>query len=273
MRLHTSQVGSLGNDWITCALLQFFGHQSFAQKCAEGRSAGGGLSTSAGDTSVELEDILVNPSVNGCGHSGNSVSICSSWSPSARVCFRSHRARSGDRLLARLGQPKESGYQLWYRCFSHSWWDTMAVLDASHTSNNFTSHKLSNETTSILSIVEFNLNKSVHKTQTQNVASCVEWIVQFAVIITDGSFDSETVSCFYWSQITMSHHMKWTSRFNSDFSPFRRRCRKWRNIAPRDLFWRTCFDPRSTNLELCARSCVKTKQLSLLFLSMLKVVR
>ena len=49
---------------------------------------------------------------NGCGHPGNSVPICSSWSPTARVCFRSHRARSGDRLLARLGQPKGSGCQL-----------------------------------------------------------------------------------------------------------------------------------------------------------------
>ena len=37
----------------------------FAGRCAEGGSAGGGISTSAGKTSVELEDLLMNPSVNG----------------------------------------------------------------------------------------------------------------------------------------------------------------------------------------------------------------
>ena len=31
---------------------------------ADGRSAGGGISTSAGETSVELDDLLVHPSVN-----------------------------------------------------------------------------------------------------------------------------------------------------------------------------------------------------------------
>ena len=37
----------------------------FAEECAEGGGAGGGIATSAGETSVELEDLLVNPSVNG----------------------------------------------------------------------------------------------------------------------------------------------------------------------------------------------------------------
>ena len=36
----------------------------FAGGCAEGGIAGGGLATSTGDTSVELEDLLVNPTVN-----------------------------------------------------------------------------------------------------------------------------------------------------------------------------------------------------------------
>ena len=37
----------------------------FAGGCAEGGISGGGMATSAGDTSVELDDTLVNPSVNG----------------------------------------------------------------------------------------------------------------------------------------------------------------------------------------------------------------
>ena len=37
----------------------------FAVGCAEGGAAGCGMATSAGDTTVELEDFQVNPSVNG----------------------------------------------------------------------------------------------------------------------------------------------------------------------------------------------------------------
>ena len=65
----------------------------FAEGCPEGGSAGGGIATSAGDVSVELEDLLVNPCVNDWSLWSNSVSTCSSWSPTARVCFRSPRAR------------------------------------------------------------------------------------------------------------------------------------------------------------------------------------
>ena len=36
----------------------------FAGECAEGEIAGGGMATSAGDTSVELEDPPANPYVN-----------------------------------------------------------------------------------------------------------------------------------------------------------------------------------------------------------------
>ena len=37
----------------------------FAGGCAERGIAGGGITTSSGETSVELEDPLVHPSVNG----------------------------------------------------------------------------------------------------------------------------------------------------------------------------------------------------------------
>ena len=45
----------------------------FAGGCAEGRIAGGGMASSAGDTSVEHEDPLVNSSVNGSSRSDNLV--------------------------------------------------------------------------------------------------------------------------------------------------------------------------------------------------------
>ena len=38
--------------------------EDFAGGCAERRIAGDGIATSAGDTSVGLEDLLANPSVN-----------------------------------------------------------------------------------------------------------------------------------------------------------------------------------------------------------------
>ena len=64
----------------------------FVGGCAEGGIAGSGMATSAGDTSVELEDPLVNHSVNGCSHSGNSVTTLRSWSPTACVRFKSSKA-------------------------------------------------------------------------------------------------------------------------------------------------------------------------------------
>ena len=46
----------------------------------------------AGDMSDEIEDSLVNPSVPGRSLSGKSQFTCSSWSPTAGVCFRLSRA-------------------------------------------------------------------------------------------------------------------------------------------------------------------------------------
>ena len=58
-----------------CCLPALF-ELDFAGGCVGGGSAGGGIAMSAGDTSVVLKDLLVNPSVNGWSwsHSGNSVS-------------------------------------------------------------------------------------------------------------------------------------------------------------------------------------------------------
>ena len=63
--------------------------KDLAGGCAKRRKAGDGMTTSAGETSVELENILANLSVNGCSHSGDSVSIRSSWSLTACVCLGS----------------------------------------------------------------------------------------------------------------------------------------------------------------------------------------
>ena len=59
VRLHTSQFGTLANEVNQLCF------PSDLEVCAEGRIAGGGMATSAKDTSVELEDPLVNRSVNG----------------------------------------------------------------------------------------------------------------------------------------------------------------------------------------------------------------
>ena len=62
---------------------------SFAGWCAEDGFDGGGVDTSTGDKSVEVEDPLVNPSVNGWSNSGNLVSTRRSSSPTTRVGFQS----------------------------------------------------------------------------------------------------------------------------------------------------------------------------------------
>ena len=63
--------------------------KGFSDGCAEGGRASGGIPTSRGNTSVELEDHHVYPSVSGWSQSRNSVSTLGSWSPTTPVCFRS----------------------------------------------------------------------------------------------------------------------------------------------------------------------------------------
>ena len=71
--------------------------KGFAGGCAEVGIAGGGLATSTGDKSVELEDLLVNPTVNRwskpfwyfCYH------FFRSWSPTTGDRLRSPRALEG----------------------------------------------------------------------------------------------------------------------------------------------------------------------------------
>ena len=62
VRLHTSQFGSLGNLVNKLRFPLDLFEAGFAGGCADGGIAGGGMATSAGDTSVELEGRLVNPS-------------------------------------------------------------------------------------------------------------------------------------------------------------------------------------------------------------------
>ena len=57
----------------------FFFEVGYAGGCTEGGIARCGIATSAGDTCVELEDILVNASVNGRSRSSNLASTSRSW--------------------------------------------------------------------------------------------------------------------------------------------------------------------------------------------------
>ena len=91
----------------------------FAGGCAERRIAGGGMATSAGDTCVELEDPLVNPS--GCEAIRAFLFPLKPHGRQQLVSASGHsELRSCDRLLGRLGQPKKSGCRFCIRFFSHS---------------------------------------------------------------------------------------------------------------------------------------------------------
>ena len=64
MRLHTSQFGSFGNRVNKLCFPSAMLDVGFPAGCTERRTAGGIFSTSAGETSVELDEPFVNPS--GC---------------------------------------------------------------------------------------------------------------------------------------------------------------------------------------------------------------
>ena len=86
---------------------------SFAGRCTTGGSADGGMTTSAGDTSVELEDLLVNPSVEVI------LVIMVPLEAHGRAQFVSASGHpdlwSGCRLLAHLGQPRGCGCRFYTR--------------------------------------------------------------------------------------------------------------------------------------------------------------
>ena len=127
VRLHTSQFGSLGKLVNKlCFPLDLF-EVGFAEGCADGGIAGGGMATSAGDTSVELEDRLVNPSVNGWSHSGNFVSTRRSWSPTACAGLRSPRHLIWCSVAYTQGTTRECGCRCYTRCspiLDETWWLT-----------------------------------------------------------------------------------------------------------------------------------------------------
>ena len=66
-------------------------------------------------------------------HSGQSVLTFDTWSPTSCLCSRSPRAR----VWWSVACTRECGCRFYFRCFSHSWWDMLADLDAIHTSNWF----------------------------------------------------------------------------------------------------------------------------------------
>ena len=86
----------------------------FPGRCAEGSIAGGGKATSAGGTSVELEDPLVNLAVNGWSHSGNCVPHFARGRPQHVPASGRPELCSGVRFLAPLGPPRECENGIWW---------------------------------------------------------------------------------------------------------------------------------------------------------------
>ena len=183
---------------------------------------------------------------------------------------------SGDRLLARLGQLRECVCRVLHSSFSHSWWDQMADLDAVQvtvSSHNFPARA----PRGILPTSELQQTRPNHR---HTVASSVVWVVPFAVIVTDGSFDFWNRFLLLWSRVTFTHNMKCTSWKHSDFSlASSRSCPKRRRIlftefwigsfssgsslvkkhCSRDSVWRAYFASQNMNLELRTRSCKKNQ--------------
>ena len=189
----------------------------FPGGCADGGIAGGGIRivTSAGDTSVELEDSLVNPSANGWSHSGKSVSARRSWSPTACAFFRSPRTWVWCSVACTVGPQRACVCRFHNRLSYHFfWWDMTADLDAIHASNRFL-HNLHSESTagdSFKSSTWINVSKSL----IFSVSFSVVWAVPLAVIITGGTFEFLNRSLFFWSLITFTHHMMWSSRVHNE---------------------------------------------------------
>ena len=107
--MHTSQFGSFGK-WVNKVyFLRALFEASVAGTCAEGRGPGGGISTSAGEPSVELDASLDNPTVSGRSHAGILCPLASLGRTQLVSASGHPELGSGDRFFARLGQPRECG--------------------------------------------------------------------------------------------------------------------------------------------------------------------
>ena len=125
--------------------------------------------------------------------------------------------RSGDRLLARLGQPREYGCRFYIRCFSlflisYDGWPWCHSYDYP-----FSSHSFPNESASGDSCYNWTWT-NMSKSQTKTVASCCRmgrticsqnnWCILW--------FPNSVL--LHWSQITFTHHMRWSSWVHNDLS-------------------------------------------------------
>ena len=205
----------------------------FAVGCVEWGSAGGGISTLAGDTSGELYDPPVNPSMETWSHSGESGSTLNSWSPTSRVSIRSPRTRVWWSVASTPGTTQRkwlSGFTLEFLPFLMKYDDCPGW----RSSNRFFA-QFSCESTAGGSFNNWAWTR-MSKSQVYTAVSSVLWVVPFAVLVTEGSFDFWNRFLLLRSRVTFTHNMKCTSWKHSDFSlALCRSCPKRRRILLTEL--------------------------------------
>ena len=210
--------------------------------CAERRIDGSDVATSTWDTSVELEDPLVNPSVHGWSSLGISVSTFRPWSATAGVSFTSpkavvwcsvactHETTKGKKLSV----VQSMFFQFLMRWGWLPWMPFIRVIVFfTRCTERTAGDSFKNWTWTNMSI-----------SQTFTLASSVVWVVPFAV--TEESFDFCIV--FYSSNEVNLLCPQWTLSLSlpTYFSQVNKHC-LW------ELVWRTYFDSQNINLELCTR--------------------
>ena len=243
-----------------------FVRSGFAGGCAESGSAGVGISTPAGETSVELDDLPVNPSVNGWSHSGTSVSTCSSWSPAARVCFRSPRELgSGARLLAHAWDNQGNvvvGLTFDYSPFlGETWWLTwMPIVWITVFFVHFSKRWYRG-----CFFQKLNLKTNRH-VQIKDIFRCFCCFMDrpiLEVIIKDGSFDMEWFLALLESNHFYSSYEVKLLNPQLDSLPFEVLTGGDATVLP-DSVWRTVLDSQSTSLVFCSHSGLKSKLIDVL---------
>ena len=159
---------------------------------------------SAGDTSVELEDLLVILPWMVEAILVSLFPLVAHGRPQLVSASHHPELGSGDRSLARLEQPRGCGCRFYRRFVSQVdeiWWLTWNAIR----SNNRFLRTFSQRKYRGWSVTELEQTSTNHRQNT--VASSVVWIA----MITDGSFDVRVASCATGVKSPCTHHLKWSS--------------------------------------------------------------
>ena len=177
---------------VNIVLLSCIAEVSFVGGRTERRNAGGGNSTSAGETSVELDDpLLILPwlveaildNLFPLVAHGRQQLVSASGRP---------ELQSGVRLLARLSQPRESGcrFHIRFLIFLTRNDGSLGAIDT----NDRLPHTIPIKITAGDSVNDWTWTHT-SRSYSYADASSVVWVVPLAVWIIGGSFDFLIVSC------------------------------------------------------------------------------